>query len=316
MDIENDPLRLALGLRSTAQSLGYLAIETGIFERLGLGVRIAAMETAAPAAVAGLIEGRFDLAEIGAIPVVEAVLGGHDLVIVAAPEPVNALFVLARGDIAGPAGLAGGRLGVLSAEGQTGVTARAMVERWGLARAVELTALGTYPRIYAAIAAGEIEAGVLSADWRFAGAAAHGMNALVDLGEAFGFQGPVIATSRRLITAAPNRVRAVVRGYIEAIHLFKTDRATVLPLLAEHLGFDDREAVAAAYEFYVPRFQELPQPSATGLQRIIDLFAERDPGARAMNAAGVCETGFLDEFAKDGLIGRLYGRPHPPSLGR
>ena len=103
-----------------------------------------------------------------------------------------------------------------------------------------------------------------NADWRFAGAAAHGMNALVDLGEAFGFQGPVIATSRRLITAAPNRVRAVVRGYIEAIHLFKTDRATVLPLLAEHLGFDDREAVAAAYEFYVPRFQELPQPSATG----------------------------------------------------
>lgn len=309
MEVEPGPLRLALGLRSTAQSLGHLAIETGIFDRLGVDVQIAAMETAAPAAVAGLIDGRFDLAEIGAVPVVEAALAGHDPAIVLAPEPVNALFVVARHDIADPAGLAGGRLGVLSVEGQTGVTAKAILDRWGLGGAVELTALGTYPRIYSAIAAGEIEAGLLSADWRFAGAAAHGMNPLVDLGEAFGFQGPVLATSRRLIATTAVRVRAVVRGYVEAIHLFKTDRATVLPLLAEHLGFDDREAVAAAYDFYVPRFQELPRPSMPGIQRIIDLLAERDPAARSMTPDRICETGFLDGLAEDGLIARLYRKP-------
>lgn len=291
------PLRLALGLRSTAQFLGRLAIETGIFERLGADVRIAAMETAAPAALAGLTEGAFDIAEIGAVPVVDGILDGRDPVIVLAPEPVSALFIVARRDIESPPALSGGRIGVLSESGQTGVSAAAMLHRWGLNEHVGLVALGTYPAIFAGLADGTIEAGLLTADWRFAGEGPHGMHALVDLGAMFGFQGPVVATTRRLVADAPKKMRAVVTGYVEAIRLFKTARATVLPLLAAHLGFDDADTVAAAYDFYVPRFQDVPRPSIEGIQRVIERLAERNPAARSMTPGDVYDLTFLDGIA-------------------
>lgn len=292
-----EALRLALGLRSTAQFLGRLAVETEIFERLGVDVRIVAMETAAPAALAGLTEDAFDIAEIGAVPIVDGILDGRDPVIVLAPEPISALFIVARRDIETATALTGGRLGVLSESGQTGVSASAMLHRWGLDQRVGLAALGTYPAIFAALADGTIEAGLLTADWRFAGERPHGMHALVDLGETFGFQGPVVATTRRLIADAPDKMRAVVAGYVEAIRLFKTDRKTVLPLLAAHLGFEDADSVAAAYDFYVPRFQDIPRPSIEGIQRVIDRRADNDPAARAMTPDDVCDLNFLDEIA-------------------
>ncbi len=290
---------VALGLRSTAQCLGRVGSEAGVFAAEGVDFRIAAFETAAPAAFAGLMDGSWDFAEMGAVPVANGVLDGHDPVILLAPEPVNAMFVLARADIDTPAKLAGGRIGVLSGTGQTAVSATAMLRRWGLEGRVGLAPLGKYPAIYDAIAAGEIEAGLLTADYRFAGEAAHGMNALVNLGDELGFQGPVVATTRRVIAADPELVGRVVRGYVAAIRLFKTDRARVLPLLRDHLGFDDPEAVAAAYEFYVPRFQDMPFPSDDGIARVIAAFEDRYPQAARLKPADLCDLSFLREIAGD-----------------
>lgn len=299
--------RVALGLRSTAQCLGRIGAEAGIFERLGIDFEIAAFETAAPRALAGLLDGEFDFTEMGAVPVVNGVLDGADPVILLAPEPMSALFVIARAGIAEPAALAGGRIGVLSETGQTGVTAHAMLERWGLDDAVALAPLGAYPRIYEAIAAGEIEAGLLTADYRFAGETAHGMVALVDLGDAFGYQGTIVATTRRVIAERRPLVAAVVRGYVGAIHHFKTARAAVLPALERHLGFDDSRTVVAAYDFYVPRFQAYPTPSEDGIERVIEAFRGRYPAAGRLAPEEVCDLSFLDDIKKDGLITRLYG---------
>jgi hypothetical protein len=300
----------ALGLRSTAQFLGRLGAEAGVFARLGVDFQIAAFETTAPVGLAGLVEGKWAFGEMGAVPVVDGLLAGSDPVILLAPEQINAMFVISRSDVGEPAALAGGRIGVLSETGQTIFTARAMLARWGLTDEVAPVALGTYPRIYEAIAGGEVEAGVLTADYRFAGAAAHGMNALVNLGDEFGFQGPIIATTRRVIATEAELVGLVVRGYVEAIHLFKTDRATVLPLLRNHLGFDDATAVEATYDFYVPRFQSLPLPSMDGIARVIEQFRDRYPAAAEMTPDDVCDRSFLGAFETDGLIDRLYRRDY------
>src|SRR5262245_18474417 len=88
----------ALGLRSTSQSLGWIAAEVSIFARLGLDFRIARMETAAPDGVAGLLAHEWEVVEIGAVPIVKAALEGNDPIILLAPEPVAALFILVTED--------------------------------------------------------------------------------------------------------------------------------------------------------------------------------------------------------------------------
>lgn len=285
--------RVALGLRSTAQCLGRVGAGAGIFERLGVDFRIAGFETAAPAALAGLMDGDWEFGEMGAVPVVSGVLDGLDPVILLAPEQVNAMFIIAGRAISEPSALAGGRIGVLSAAGQTAVTATAMLRRWGLEGRVELVSLGKYPAIYEAIARGEIEAGLLTADYRFAGERAHGMNALVDLGDELGFQGPIVATTRRVIAENPELVRRVVRGYVDVIRFFKTERALVLPLLADHLAFDDLAAVEATYDFYVPRFQDTPLPSEDGIARIISEYRDSYPEAETLRPEDICDLSFL-----------------------
>jgi hypothetical protein len=53
-ETEGRDVRIAISVRATSQSLGWIETEAGIFQRLGLNVMFPAMETAAVEGVAGL----------------------------------------------------------------------------------------------------------------------------------------------------------------------------------------------------------------------------------------------------------------------
>jgi hypothetical protein len=71
---QENPVRIATGLRATSQSLGWIGTEAGIFKRLGLDVKFPAMETAGPEAAAGLVRRDWDFAEVGGAPIIQGVL--------------------------------------------------------------------------------------------------------------------------------------------------------------------------------------------------------------------------------------------------
>lgn len=267
-------VRLALGLRSTAQSLGVIGRDTGIFREVGLDLTIARDETAGPEGVRGLIAGEYDLAEFGSVPLVEAVYRGHDPVILLAAEQTNAMYLLASPSIATPQDLVGKKIGVLSATGQTGVSALAMLTKWSVSQdKVELLELGTYPSIYKALEEGSIAAGVLTADYGIAGEVAFGLHRLADLGEELQFQGPIVATTRRYVQAHPERVQLAVTAYVRTIELFATQPERVLPSLQRHLDFLTHEQAVEVHKFYAQRFQRRPYPAEAKLQRVINLYA-------------------------------------------
>ena len=114
--------------------------------------------------------------------------------------------------------------------------------------------------------------------------------------------------TRRLITANRSIVARLVKGYVEAIHLFKTMRADVVPLLQRFLGFKDRGAVEAAYDFYAPRFQPLPRPSASGIQKLLHELAVDRPAAGVLWFSAVIDGSFLDELDRNGIVRDLYAR--------
>ena len=281
------PVTLALGLRSTAQSLGVIGRGLGVFAGLGLDLQIVREETAGPAGARGLIGGEFQFAEFGSVPVVQAGLEGHDPLIVMAAEQVAALYMLGRS-----AGRDIASVGVLSAAGQTGFSAQRMLARWGISDA-RLVPLGTYPAIYRALAEGSIDAGVLTADYKLAGEVAFGLHELADLGRELGYQGPVLATTRRLAEAEPELVRRVIRAYVRTIRLFKTAPGEAVPLLRQHLGFVDPAQAAAIQRFYAARFQDRPFASEDGIARVIGSFADQYPQARTMRPEAVYDRRFL-----------------------
>jgi ABC-type nitrate/sulfonate/bicarbonate transport system substrate-binding protein len=291
---------LALGLRSTAQSLGVIGRELGLFAREGVDLQIVRQETAGPEGLRGLMEGEYMFAEFGSVPVVQAAIEGLDPLILLAAEPVSAMYILGRNGLHDPAALAGGRIGVLSVTGQTGYSAQEMLRRWGLEGQVELSALTTYPAIYRALAEGRIDGGVLTADYKLAGEIAHGFTELTDLGATFGFQGPVVATTRRLRDADPALIRAVVSGYVQTIKAFASRPADVVPLLQRHLGFVDEAQARAIQAFYAARFRVPPRASDEGIERVIDSFAQRAGAPLRLRASDVHDPSFVDAVTREG----------------
>ncbi len=303
----NDRVRIVTGLRATIQSLGWIGMEAGIFKRLDLEVAFPKLETGGPEAAAGLIRGDWEFAETGSSPLIQGVLDGHDTVILltpTAPSPTGTTIILARPGISEPRQLNGMRVGVLTESGQTTISLRVSLRTWDVT--ATLVPLGTFGKIYAALGSGGIDAGTLPFDYRFLGPREFGLNVIET--PSTGFSPAAVGCTRHLITANRTLVARLVQGYVETIHLFKTRRAEAIPLLQRFLVFQDRGAVEAAYDFYAPRFQPLPRPSASGVQKLLQEQAVERPAASALSLAAIVDGSFLDELDRAGFVRNLYAK--------
>ena len=261
-----------------------------------------AIAVGGPQAAAGLIRGDWEFAHTGTLPVAEEVLKGNDIVILATPtSEFSNSFIMTKKEITQLAQLAGKKVGVLTETGQTSVAARITVEKAGAT--ASYVPLIKFDRIYAALAAGEIDAGALPIDLRFTGQVRYGWNAF----PIFEFGTPsIFASTRKLIASDRELVMNVMQGFVETIHLFKTRPDIVIPLLQRYLNIEDRKAAEDLYAFHVPVFQKVPRPSFPGMQTLRDLLAAKYPTAVSLQATDIANSSFVDELERNGFIDRLY----------
>jgi hypothetical protein len=296
------PVRAATGLLATWQSTAWLGTEAGIFRKHGIDMSFPAIAVGGPQAAAGVIRGDWEFAHTGALPVAEEVLKGHDIVILATPTAdFPNSFVMTRKGITQLAQLNGKKVGVLTETGQTSVAARITVEKAG-ATAIYIP-LTKFDRIYAALAAGDIDAGALPIDLRFAGEVRYGWNAFPI--HEFGTPS-IFATTRKLIASDRALVTSVMQSFVETIHLFKTRPDVIVPLLQRYLNIDDRKAAEQLYAFHVPVFQKSPRPSFPGMQTLRELLVKKYPAAAALQESDIADSSFIDELERSGFIRRLY----------
>ena len=296
------PVRAATGLLATWQSTAWLGTEAGIFRKHGIDMSLPAIAVGGPQAAAGVIRGDWEFAHTGTLPVAEEVLKGRDIVILATPtsEFPNS-FVMTRKDITHLAQLNGKKVGVLTETGQTSVAARITVEKAGAT--ATYVPLIKFDRIYAALAAGDIDAGALPIDLRFVGETRYGWNAFPI--HEFGTPS-IFTTTRKLIASDRALVTAVMQGFVETIHLFKTRPDIIVPLLQRYLKIADRKAAEQLYAFHVPVFQKIPRPSFPGMQTLRELLVKKYPAAASLKESDIADSSFIDALERSGFIDRLY----------
>jgi hypothetical protein len=294
--------RAATGVRATWQSTAWLGAEAGLFRKYGVDMTLPAIAVGGPEAAAGLIRSDWEFAHTGTVPIAEEVLKGRDLVILATPtEAFSNSFIMTKKEITELTHLTGKKVGVLTETGQTSVAARITIEKAG-AKATYLPLI-KFDRIYAALAADEIDAGALPIDLRFSGQVHYGWNAF-PLDE-FGTPS-IFATTRRLIASDRELVMNVIRGFVETIHLFKTRPDIVVPLLQRYLSIEDRKAAEDLHAYHVPVFRKVPSPSFLGLQRLRELLAQKYPAAASLKESDIADASFVGELERSGFIERLY----------
>ena len=295
-------VRVATGLLATWQSTAWLGAEAGIFKKHAIDMSLPAIAVGGPQAAAGVIRGDWEFSHTGTLPVAEEVLKGRDIVILATPtvEFPNS-FVMTRKEITELSQLTGKKVGVLTETGQTSVAARVTIEKAGAAAIY--VPLIKFDRIYAALAGGEIDAGALPIDLRFSGEVRYGWNAFPI--HEFGTPS-IFATTRKLIASNRELVMGVMKGFVETIHLFKTQPHIVVPLLQRYLKIDDRKAVEDLYAFHVAVFQKAPRPSFPGMQTLRDLLVAKYPAAASLKEADIADPSFIEELERNGYIEGLY----------
>jgi hypothetical protein len=254
-----------------------------------------------------LLRRDWDFAQTGTVPIAEAVLNGGDAVILLRDSVRHDnIVIMTNPTITKLEQLRSKKVGVLTDaySGQTGVIARLAAERAGAA--ATYVGLGTYRNIFAALAAGDIDAGALPIDFQFLGESQRRWNCF----ETRSLDVPAIfATTRRAIAADRELVLRVLRGFIGAIHRFKTQAGAIVPLLQEFLGFSDRRAVERLHEYYASVFPVVPRPTLLdGMQQLRDLFSERYPAAQKLQEADIVDSSLIDDLEQSGFIAQLYDK--------
>lgn len=154
---EDFKIRMTTGLNATSHSVAWIGTQAGIFKKYGLDVSFPKLAVGGPETAAGLMRGDWHFVQTGVIPIAENVLNGGDAVILlrnTVPNQVG-VFLVARSEFKSLQQLAGKRVGVPADvhSGQTSILGRLTLEKAGVT--AEYVVLGSYQRIFDALAAGE-----------------------------------------------------------------------------------------------------------------------------------------------------------------
>jgi NitT/TauT family transport system substrate-binding protein len=287
----------------------WVAKDLGFFEKNGLDVDLVLIQSG-PRSVSALLSGEMPIINTGANSAIAANLGGSkEPVMIATFFNTLVFSVMGKPDIGNINGLKGKVLGVTQLGSLSDFTARLALAQVGLVpqRDVTLLPTGDYNGMVVSLSKGLIDAGVISSPSTLK-ARKMGFREILDVGATgIEYAGTSIATTRTLVRESPEIPRRVVRALVEAIHLFKTDKAASIRVLSRWTKTQDREVLEELYQTYSGKYLlRAPAPSEKGVKAVLDSLADRVPGAKTANPREFFDDGFVREFVESGFLKSLY----------
>jgi ABC-type nitrate/sulfonate/bicarbonate transport system substrate-binding protein len=119
----------------------------------------------------------------------------------------------------------------------------------------------------------------------------------------------VVATRRSFLEKNRDVVKRFLQAYSEGIYQFVTNREKALSITNQRLKQKNLALVEEAYQFYAPIFSFPPRVSHDGVRVVLEMMAQRNPGAKVdINLEKYVDDRLLDELERDGLFQRISGK--------
>ncbi len=302
-------VRMSFAAISGAVAPVWIAKDLGFFERNGLDVDPVLIQSG-PRSVSALLSGEMPIINTGANSALAANLGGtKEPVIIATFFNTLVFSVVGKPEITNITALKGKILGITQQGSLSDFTARLVLGQVGLVplRDVTLLPTGDYNGMVVSLSKGLIDAGVISPPSTLK-ARKLGFREILDVGATgIEYAGTSIATTRTLVRESPDIPRRVVKALVEAIHLFKTDKAASIRVLARWTRTQDREVLDELYQTYSGKYLlRAPAPSEKGVRAVLESLSDRVPGAKTANPRDFFYDGFVRELVDSGFLKTLY----------
>ena len=120
------------------------------------------------------------------------------------------------------------------------------------------------------------------------------------------YQGTGLVSTQRYIAKNRNLVRRMVKSYVEAIHLVRTNPEVTKRAFVKYRKTKDEKQLEDAYQTLRETVKVKPYPNLESFKTIFKDVSDRIPAARTANPKEFVDVSFLEELDKSGYIDGLY----------
>ena len=299
--------KVRIGYTSPTPNHGVLwvADTSNLFKKNNLDLEIVYMP--GNISLPSLLSGEIQLAQMTGALMSPARLQGADPVMLASVQDYLDDRIVARANIKSIEELKGKRIGISRFGAASHMRVLNLLPRFGLAeKDVTFLQIGDTPARVVALVGGSIDASSFSPPDHLAAAKA-GMKILFNMRELnVAYQGTGLVTTQRQIAKNRDIVRRMVKAYLEAIHLVRTNPEVSKRAFAKYRKTTDEKQLDEAYETLREIVRPKPYPSVEGFKTIFKDVSDRLPAAKTANPKDFIEASFLEEFDRSGYIDGLY----------
>jgi NitT/TauT family transport system substrate-binding protein len=296
------PVRINWTAVTGAQSGMFMAQLEGLFKKNGLNIELIHIPSSSRG-IQAILAGEIAFSFMDGSNAAQANLKGANLALVAGATNRQVFSLMAKADFKRIADLRGKKIGITRVGSSTHTSALYALSSAGLKPAdYQLLPLLEVPNIYTALAAGQIDAGVMSPPTN-ARAKRSGFVELMNIAkEGPEFVSVAVGTSRSYIKANEDIVRRVVRAYAEGVQMFKTNKAAALRMIQKQLKVSDPEIQEDTYNQFREYLEYPPYVSSKGMEAVLAEIADKDPAAKKIKPEDMMDMRFVAEL--DNKAGR------------
>src|SRR5918992_1444848 len=294
------PVRINWTAVTGAQSGMFMAKQEGLFKKNGLDVELIHIPSSSRG-IQAILAGEIAFSFMDGSNAAQASLKGANIALVAGATNRQVFSLMAKSDIKKITELKGKKIGITRVGSSTHTSALYALGSAGLKSGdVQLLPLLEVPNIFTALAAGQIDAGVVSPPTN-ARAKKAGFVELMNIAkEGPEFVSVAVGTSRSYIKANEDIVRRVVRAYAEGVQIFKTNKAAALKMFQTQLKVKEVEIQEDTYNQFREYLEFPPYVSRKGMEAVLSDIATTDPAARGAKPEDFMDMRFVAELEKEG----------------
>lgn len=119
------------------------------------------------------------------------------------------------------------------------------------------------------------------------------------------YAGTSIAGMTAYIRSHPQLIENFMKGYIESLHFFRTQKEKSIAGIMKFLKMNDRARAEEGYEYYIDLMPVMPYASAEGVLSVLQFLAPRQPKAASSDPEEFYDMSFLKKIEGSGFTRTL-----------
>jgi ABC-type nitrate/sulfonate/bicarbonate transport system substrate-binding protein len=306
-----EKVRVALGSISVNSSVIPIGQQAGLFSKYGVDVEPIYFGGGMNS-LAAVTSNSVQFLAAGSTATISARLGGVDIIMLSVQSNKFDYSVFAAAELKSPQDLRGKIVTGTRPGASADSALRLYLRRNGLEPdkdVIFISVAESQQGRLNALLRGSVAATVLAPP--FSGMAKRsGFRELADLRNAdIEYAGTSIAGMTGYIKSHPLLVENFLKGYIESLRYFRTQREKTVAGIMKFLKMNDRARAEEGYEYYLDLMPVMPYPSAEGVLSVLQFLAPRQPKAASSDPEEFYDVSFLKKIEESGFTKSWLSRP-------